>query len=69
MDERIKTALAKLEKGGWSLTVGGFALKALKLKPSAANRAIARSAMMETGLELRRVEYCGKWIDVWDFQK
>lgn len=67
-DPRITAALAKLEHGSWSLTVAGFARKALKMPTpmSAKDRAVAHAAMMATGLPHRRTRY-GVIIDVWDY--
>lgn len=71
MDQRIKSALDKLEHGGWSLTVAGFARRALKMKlpMSAKDRAEATRLMHATGLGHRRVKYGTTMIDVWDYQK
>ena len=73
MSDRLATlvaAIAKLDSGGWSLTVGGFACKALKIKkPSPADLRDLRDLMNETGLEHRRVKYGSDMIDVWDIQK
>jgi hypothetical protein len=70
MDKRIAIALAKLERGGWSLTVGGFARRALRMKGppmSASDRREAHALMMATGLPHRRVPYAGTAVDVWDY--
>lgn len=70
IDPRITAALEKLAPGGWSLTVAGFAAKAMKItSPTARDRSMLRDMMMETGLEHRRVKYGDDMIDVWDIQK
>jgi len=70
VDPKIMAALDKLAPGGWSLTVAGFAARAMKItSPTARDRAMLRDMMMETGLEHRRVKYGDDMIDVWDLQK
>lgn len=68
IDPRIAAALAKLDHGTWSLTVGGFARKALRMSAplSHKDRATARAAMMATGLPYRRIT-AGIPTEVWDF--
>lgn len=68
-DPRITAALAKLDHGTWSLTVGGFARKALRMPDpmTPADRKAAHQIMMETGLPHRRVPFGGGMVDVWDF--
>lgn len=69
-DPRISAALDKLEHGGWSLTVSGFAARALKIKsPTAREKSMMRDMMNETGLPMRRVKYGDDYIDCWDLQK
>lgn len=67
--EILKAALGRLERGGWSLTVNGFARKALRLpeplSPSLA--AELRMLMHGLGLRHRRVPYAGAMGDVWDY--
>jgi hypothetical protein len=54
----------------WSLTVGGFACRALKIKkPTPAEERELRDLMHQTGLEHRRVMVAGEMADVWDVQK
>lgn len=66
----LVAAIAKLEPGGWSLTVGGFACRALKIKkPTPAETRELRDLMNQTGLPARRVKYGSDMIDVWDVQK
>lgn len=66
----LVAAIAKLDPGGWSLTVGGFACRALKIKkPTPAEERELRDLMHQTGLEHRRVKYGGGYIDCWDIQK
>lgn len=70
MDPRISAALDKLEHGGWSLTVSGFAARALKIKsPTPREKSMLRDMMNQTGLPLRRVKYGSDFIDVWDYEK
>lgn len=66
----LRAALAKLDSGGWSLTVGGFARRALKMKAplSPKDYAACKAAMNQLGLEHRRVPYSGQMLDVWDYQ-
>lgn len=67
--DRITAALAKLDHGSWSLTVGGFGCKAMGFKPpyTAEQRRHARDAMMATdGLAYRRITL-GVPIEVWDW--
>jgi hypothetical protein len=65
----LKAAIAKLEKGGWSLTVDGFARRALRMKAplSFAERAELKALMNATGLPPRRI-LVGMALDVWDYQ-
>ena len=70
LDPRITTALANLGPGGWSLTVLGFAARAMKIRdPSARDRAMLRDQMNATGLPMRRVKIGDEYQDVWDLQK
>jgi len=70
IDPKITAALDKLDHGGWSLTVAGFAARAMKIKsPTARDKSMLRDMMMETGLEHRRVKYGDDMIDCWDVQK
>jgi len=70
VDPKITAALDKLAPGGWSLTVAGFAARAMKIaKPTARDKAMLRDMMHETGLEMRRVKINEEWTDVWDIQK
>lgn len=70
VDPKITAALDKLDHGGWSLTVAGFAARAMKIKsPTARDKSMLRDMMNETGLPLRRVQYGDGFIDVWDYQK
>ncbi len=66
----LKSAIDNLAPGGWSLTVGGFAKRALKLKSlTPADERELRDLMHQTGLEHRRVKYGDGYIDCWDIQK
>lgn len=70
IDPKITAALDKLDHGGWSLTVAGFAARAMKIKsPTARDKSMLRDMMNETGLETRRCIVGGEWVDVWDYQK
>jgi len=70
VDPKITAALDKLAPGGWSLTVAGFAARAMKItSPTAREKSMLRDMMMETGLEHRRVKYGDDMIDCWDLQK
>ena len=70
VDPKIAAALDKLDHGGWSLTVAGFAARVMKIaKPTARDKSMLRDMMNETGLEMRRVKINGDWTDVWDIQK
>lgn len=71
MDPRIAAALAKLESGGWSLTLDGFARRACKIKqkPTAKEYAELKRLMDGTGLPSRMVKYGGGTFPVWDYQK
>jgi hypothetical protein len=71
MDNRIKSALDKLDRHqGWSLTVAGFARRALKMKlpMSGMNRREARAIMVAAFGEPRRVPHDGIQVEVWDVQ-
>jgi hypothetical protein len=67
-DPRITKALSKLDHGGWSLTVTGFACRALGFRPpyTETQKRQARDAMMASGLPHRRTQY-GIIIDCWDY--
>lgn len=67
-DSRIAAALAKLDHGSWSLTVAGFARRALKMSHpmKLTERTRARDLMMATGLPHRRVKCDDGMIDCWD---
>lgn len=65
-DPRIQAALGKLEHGGWSLTVNGFARRAVGTKSKETDKEL-RDLMMETGLPHRRITYGGAGFDVWDY--
>lgn len=68
---RLQSALAKLDHGSWSLTVTGFACRALKLHPSelsARELAGLKDMMHATGLPARRVKVDEEWMDVWDYE-
>lgn len=69
MEPKIRTALDRLEHGGWSLTIGGFTRKAMGIKgePTSKQREELKRLMMATGLPHRRVPYGGGAIDVWDY--
>lgn len=70
-DPRLTAALAKLPHGGWSLTVGGFARKAVGIRRETltpAERRDLTALMHATGLPHRRVSYGGDMIDVWDHE-
>lgn len=69
--ETLKDGLGKLAPGGWSLTVNGYAKRAMKIKHDLSAREYGelRDLMHATGLPHRRVKFGGKMIDVWDFQK
>lgn len=69
--ELLKAGLAKLDNGGWSLTVHGYAVRTLKIKGKISPKQFAqlRDMMHATGLPHRRVPYGGQNIDVWDYQK
>jgi hypothetical protein len=71
MDPRIKSAVDKLDPGGWTLTVAGFARRSLKMKlpMSSANRREARALMVEAFGEPRRVPHDGVMVECWDLQK
>lgn len=66
----LKTAITKLDPGGWSLTVNGFARRALKMKPPLTKKQETElSDMMDkTGLVRRQVKYGSGFISVWDYQ-
>lgn len=68
--EKLQAAIAKLDQGGWSLSVTGFAARALKIKTPLTfkQKSELRDLMHQTGLEHRRVMYGGEMIDVWDYQ-
>lgn len=72
MDNRIAAALSKLDRGGWSLTVEGFARRALKLAHPLTGRQkeMLRRLMMDSGLPYRRVPgpTAGQALDVWDYE-
>lgn len=66
----LVAAIGRLEPGGWSLTIGGFAKRALKMKSvTPAETRELRDLMNQTGLPTRRVKYGSDMIDVWDIQK
>lgn len=70
VDPRITAALNNLAPNcGWSLTVAGFACRAMKIKePTARDRTMLRDMMNETGLPSRRVMIGGEMVDCWDVQ-
>lgn len=65
IDPRIKAALAKLTHGSYSLTVAGFARRAVGLKSRETDRDLF-NLMMGAGLPHRRITR-GIPIDVWDY--
>lgn len=70
IDPKITAALNNLAPNcGWSLTVAGFACRAMKIKePTFKDRIRLRDMMNETGLPSRRVMVGGEMTDVWDVQ-
>lgn len=65
IDPRIKTALSKLDHGSYSLTVAGFARRAVGAKSNETDRDLF-NLMMDSGLPHRRITR-GIAIDVWDY--
>lgn len=68
---RLQSALSKLPHGSYSLTVRGFACRALKLdanKLTARELGRIRDMMHSTGLPTRRVKSDEAWIDCWDYE-
>jgi hypothetical protein len=64
----IVSALGRLERGTWSLTVHGFARRAIRQKELSASAAIELRRIMDgLGLPHRRVPIDGVLTDVWDY--
>lgn len=64
-DKRISAALAKLDHGSYSLTVAGFARRAVGTKSNETDRDLF-NLMMDSGLPHRRITR-GIPVDCWDY--
>ena len=64
-DPRITAALSKLDHGTYSLTVAGFARRAVGARAKETDREL-HALMMATGLPHRRITQ-GIPVDCWDY--
>jgi hypothetical protein len=64
VDKRLELAISKLDHGSYSLTVQGFARRAVGAKSRETDRELF-ALMMDSGLPHRRIT-AGIPLDVWD---